>query len=150
VGGHPYLSKSTRFFYAQNKSIADLGYANVGRPEYPKNIREFRGQFTSDEDCFEYLIQSKWPDGFVCPKYSGKSIARISSRDVIRCRSCRQQFYPLAGTVMPRSHVPIQEWFWAAYLVATHTPEMSARQLQRQLGIGSYDTAWHMLHRLRK
>ena len=51
---------------------------------------------------------------------------------------------------MHRSHVPIQEWFWAAYLVATHTPGMSARQLQRQLGIGSYDTAWHMLHRLRK
>ena len=51
---------------------------------------------------------------------------------------------------MHRSHVPIQEWFWAAYLVATHTPGMSAWQLQRQLGIGSYDTAWHMLHRLRK
>jgi len=56
----------------------------------------------------------------------------------------------MAGTVMHRSHVQIQEWFWAAYLVATHTPGISALQLQRQLGIGSYDTAWHMLHRLRK
>jgi len=51
---------------------------------------------------------------------------------------------------MHRSHIPIREWFWAAYLVATHTPGISAAQLQRQLGIGSDTTAWHMLHRLRK
>jgi hypothetical protein len=50
---------------------------------------------------------------------------------------------------MHRSHIPIREWFWAAYLVATHTPGISAAQLQRQLGIGSDTTAWHMLHRLR-
>lgn len=50
---------------------------------------------------------------------------------------------------MHRSHIPIQEWFWAAYLVATHTPGISALQLQRQLGIAKYDTAWHLLHRLR-
>lgn len=56
----------------------------------------------------------------------------------------------MAGTIMHRSHLPIQEWFWAAYLVATHTPGVSALQLQRQLGIGDYATAWHMLHRLRK
>lgn len=51
---------------------------------------------------------------------------------------------------MHRSRIPIQEWFWGAYLVATHTPGISALQLQRQLGIGSYETAWHMLHRLRR
>jgi hypothetical protein len=113
-------------------------------------MREFRGKFTSNEECFEYLIQCKWPGGFVCPKCAGTSMARISSRYVVRCRACRHQFYPMAGTVMHRSHVPIQEWFWAAYLVATHTPGISALQLQRQLGIGSNDTAWHMLHRLRK
>ena len=51
---------------------------------------------------------------------------------------------------MHRSHIPLREWFWAAYLVATHTPGISAAQLQRQLGIGSATTAWHLLHRLRK
>ena len=50
---------------------------------------------------------------------------------------------------MHRSHIPIQEWFWAAYLVATLTPGISATQLQRQIGIGSYRTAWFMLGRLR-
>jgi hypothetical protein len=51
---------------------------------------------------------------------------------------------------MHRSHLPIQEWFWAAYLVSTHTPGISALQLQRQLGIGGYQNAWHLLHRLRQ
>jgi transposase-like protein len=51
---------------------------------------------------------------------------------------------------MHRSHLPIQEWFWAAYLVATLTPGISATQLQRQLGVGSYQTAWFMLKRLRR
>ena len=56
----------------------------------------------------------------------------------------------MAGTLMHRSHVPIQEWFWAAYLVATLTPGISALQLQRQLGLGSYRTAWFLLGRLRR
>lgn len=56
----------------------------------------------------------------------------------------------MAGTVMHRSHIGIQDWFWAAYSVATYTPGISALQLQRQLGIGNYRNAWHLLHRLRK
>lgn len=51
---------------------------------------------------------------------------------------------------MHRSHIPVLEWFWGAYLMATHTPGISALQLQRQLGIACYDTAWYLLHRLRK
>jgi len=56
----------------------------------------------------------------------------------------------MAGTVMHRSKIPIQEWFWSVYLVATHTPGISAKQLQRQLGISNYETAWYLLQRLRK
>jgi len=56
----------------------------------------------------------------------------------------------MSGTIMHGSHIPIQEWFLGAYLVATLTPGISAVQLQRQIGIGSYRTAWFMLSRLRK
>lgn len=56
----------------------------------------------------------------------------------------------MAGTILHRSKIPVQEWFWSAYLVATHTPGISARQLQRQLGISSYESAWYRLQRLRK
>lgn len=56
----------------------------------------------------------------------------------------------MAGTILHRSKIPIQEWFWAAYLVATHTPGISATQLKRQLGISSDESAWYLLQRLRK
>ena len=122
----------------------------MGRPEYPKDIREFRQRFSTPQACLEYLTQSRWPDGFMCPKCSGTSAWLNSKRYVFECRHCRRQTSPMAGTLMHRSHVPVQEWFWTAYLVATHTPGISAVQLQRQLGISSDTTAWHMLHRLRK
>ena len=55
-----------------------------------------------------------------------------------------------AGTVLHRTHTPLTQWFWAAYLVTTHTPGLSALQLQRQLGIRRYETAWAMLQKLRR
>lgn len=66
------------------------------------------------------------------------------------CSECFRQTSPTAGTILHRSKIPIQEWFWSAYLVATHTPGISAKQLQRQLGLASYESAWHLLQRLRK
>lgn len=122
----------------------------MGRPKYPKDMREFRQRFTSRQACLEYLVQSRWPDGFVCPKCTGKLAWLNSKRYVFECRTCGRQTSPMAGTLMHRSHVPVQEWFWAAYLVTTHTPGISAVQLARQLGLSSATTAWHMLHRLRQ
>jgi len=55
-----------------------------------------------------------------------------------------------AGTVLHRTHVPLRLWFAAAYLITTHTPGFSAVQLQRQLGLSRYETAWAMLHKLRR
>lgn len=122
----------------------------MGRPEYPKDMREFCQRFFTPRACLEYLVRSRWPEGFVCPKCSGKTAWLNPKRYVFECRQCGRQTSPTAGTLMHRSHIPIQEWFLAVYLVATHTPGISAVQLQRQLGICSDSTAWHMLHRLRK
>ena len=80
----------------------------------------------------------------------GKKAWLNQERYVFECPQCRRQTAPTTGTIMHRSHVPIQEWFWAAYLVSTHTPGISALQLQRPLGIGGDQHAWHLLHRLRK
>ena len=118
--------------------------------EYPKNLREFRQKFLNDIACLEYLSEKRWPEGFVCPRCLSKFAWLNTKRYIYECQDCRKQTSPTAGTLMHRSHVPIQEWFWAAYLVATHTPGISALQLQRQLGIAKYDTAWYLLHRLRK
>jgi len=121
----------------------------MGRPEFPKTLREFRQQFSSDAICLEYLAQSRWPSGFVCPKCGGREHWVIKEPFGYECSGCGRRTSPTAGTVLHRSHVGIQEWFWAAYLVATHTPGFSAKQLERQIGC-AYRTAWFMLHRLRR
>ena len=119
------------------------------RPRFPKSLKEFREKFSVDQACWEYLWQSRWPEGYRCPNCSFMETWWIPSRHVYECKQCGLQAYPTAGTVMHGSHLPIQEWFWAAYLVSTHTPGLSAKQLQRQIGC-SYKSAWFVLHRLRR
>jgi len=119
------------------------------RPGFPRTLQEFRRQFSSDAACWEYLAQSRWPDGFVCPNCGGRKYWVIKEPFGYECPGCGRRTSPMAGTAMHRSHVGIQEWFWAAYLVATHTPGFSAKQLERQIGC-AYRTAWFMLHRLRR
>lgn len=118
--------------------------------DFPKNIKDFRTSFSSEDSCIHYLIKSHWPEGFSCSRCHAREYWCRHSRKLLVCQSCRKEISPISGTVMHRSHIPIQEWFWAAYLVATITPGISALQLQRQLGLGSYKTAWFMLHRLRR
>lgn len=117
---------------------------------YPKTILEFVSQFHSDEVCLDYLISSRWPEGFQCPKCKGSKGWWLRKFAVYECASCTQQTSPMSGTLMHGSHISIRYWFWAAYLVSTGTPGISAVQLQRQLGLKNYRTVWFMLHRLRE
>lgn len=120
----------------------------MAKPDFPKTLKEFRERFAEEEACYEYLMQSRWPDGIVCPRCGGLAFWRRAKRMLFQCRGCGYELSPTAGTLLQDTHMPIREWFWAAYLVATHTPGLSAKQLQRQMAC-SYKTAWYMLHRLR-
>ena len=111
---------------------------------------EFQAQFGTEEACREYLFACRWPDGFRCRSCGGDEVGVMhSARRVWQCRRCGAQSSVTAGTVMHGTRMPLQRWFWAAYLVATHDPGSSAVQLQRQLGIRRHETAWMMLHKLR-
>jgi len=121
----------------------------MARPDFPRNIFEFQERFSTEHACVHYLIESRWPDGFECPKCSETEFYWLESRKLLQCTNCRKQTSVTAGTVMHRSKQPLRVWFWAAYLVTTHTPGISAVQLQRQVGLSSYKTAFHMLHKLR-
>ena len=121
----------------------------MARPGFPRTLQEFRRRFSSDAACWEYLAESRWPEGFICPNCGGRKYWVIREPFGYECPACGRRTSPMAGTAMHRSHVGIQEWFWAAYLVATHTPGFSAKQLERQIGC-QYRTAWFMLHRLRR
>jgi transposase-like protein len=111
---------------------------------------EFQERFATEEACREYLFACRWPDGFRCRRCGGGEIGTMHhGRLLWQCKSCCAQTSVTAGTVMHGTRMPLQRWFWAAYLVATHHPGISAVQLQRQLGISRHETAWMMLHKLR-
>ena len=119
---------------------------------FPTSLPEFQRVFPDDAACAKYLETMRWPGGFACPKCGvvGEPY-RFATRKstVLRCRSCKESTSLTAGTVMQKTHTPLSTWFWGAYLVTTQTPGMSALQFQRQLGIGRYETAFQLLHKLR-
>ena len=119
------------------------------RPDFPKNIFEFQKRFSTEEACLEFLIQSRWTEGFICPKCGHNEYYWMKERKLLQCQKCRHQTSVTAGTVMHRTKQPLTLWFYAAYLVTTHTPGMSALQFQRQVGLSNYETAFGILHKLR-
>ena len=118
---------------------------------FPRSLPEFQRLFPDDAACAAYLEKARWGDGFVCPHcQTAAEPFRFTSRPgVLRCRKCRRDTGLTAGTVMERSHTSLGVWFWAAYLVASQTPGMSATQFQRQVGLSRYETAFQILHKLR-
>lgn len=111
---------------------------------------EFQRRFASEEACRPYLAASRWPDGSCCPRCNHREALELPGRLLWRCLACGYDTSVTAGTVLHRTRTPLTQWFWAASLVTSHTPGVSALQLQRQLGIARYETAWVMLHKLRR
>lgn len=105
------------------------------------------------------LERLRWPDGPVCPHCGVIGDAkRMESADessnklregVLNCRACRKPFTVTVGTIFEGSHIPLSKWLLGFYLFASSKKSISALQLQRQLALGSYRTAWHMAHRIR-
>src|SRR4051794_3941639 len=122
----------------------------MARPDFPRSLAEFQDRFATEADCRRYLLACRWPDGFRCPRCGGADAYELAERAPLQGRACRHQTSATAGTVLHRTHVPLRLWFAAAYLITTHTPGFSAVRLQRQLGLARYETAWTMLHKLRR
>lgn len=111
---------------------------------------EFQRRFPDYQACREYLFACRWPDGFRCPACGSERSTLLARRLLWQCSACRHQVSVTAGTVLHKTRTPLHLWFWAAYLTSTGTPGISALQLQRQLGLDRYETAWMMLHKLRR
>lgn len=117
--------------------------------DVPQTLGEFQTRFGDDVACAAYLEAWRWPKGFVCPRCEGTEAWRLSRRRMLQCSECRHQVSVTAGTVMHRSKQPLTTWFWAIFLVARHKKGISAMQLQADLGIRRYETAWLLLHKIR-
>jgi transposase-like protein len=122
----------------------------VPKPTFPKTLRQFQSEFATEEACQQYLAACRWPDGFICPECGHRRAYELMSRRLWQCTGCRHQVSLTAGTVLHRTRISLTHWFWAAYLMTTDKRGVSALLLQRQLGLLRYETAWMMLHKLRR
>lgn len=129
--------------------IQHIASAVVGK-DYPRNWSEFLDWFASDEACLAYLEKLRWPGGFVCPACGVAQEPYRSSRLRLMCRSCAHQGSVTAGTIFDKTRTPLRVWLAAAWYVTNQKLGVSALGLKRVLGLGSYETAWTMLHRLRR
>jgi transposase-like protein len=140
------------------------------------NIREAHEKFGTDEQCFQYIEKMRWPDGVVrCPTCGDKNVdkyqrpnsepkQRSKTRDEKRAKrpnrrhwfyichnaDCREQFSATSGTIFHNTHLPLIVWFQAIALMLNAKKGLSAKQMQRDLGIGGYKTAWYLNHRIRE
>ena len=120
-----------------------------GGVQYPRSTGEFQSWFASDADCLDYLAWLRWPQGFVCPRCENPSRWVVADGSY-KCASCLKQTAVTAGTLFDRRRTPLTVWFAACWMFASQKDGISALGLQRALEIGSYPTAWAMLHRLRQ
>lgn len=115
---------------------------------YPRSVGEFQAWFRTDADCLDYLEWLRWPERFVCPACGHDTGWRLGDGR-FECARCRTRTSVTAGTIFDRTRTPLTVWFTACWLFASGKDGISAQSLQRTLEIGSYQTAWAMLHRLR-
>lgn len=114
----------------------------------PQNIREFSRMFATNEQCAEYLFHARYPHGFRCPKCGSIKAWKMDDLYTMKCDYDHITTIT-SGTVMHRSKQELTTWLYAAWLVSTLTPGISAVQFQKQLGLSRYETAFQMLHKLR-
>lgn len=114
------------------------------------SIFEFQKRFPDEEACFHYLYEQKWPLGFACPRCNHPEAYFIRTRKLMQCKSCRHQASVTAGTIFHKLRQPLLVLFWACYWFATTKKGISSKELQRKLGIKSYQTAWTLSHKIRK
>jgi transposase-like protein len=124
------------------------------------NLIDIARELGTEEECFAFLEKQRWPDGVRCAVCGCNRISRIERKsktknvrkNLYQCLepTCKQQFSVTSGTIFNDSRIPLTKWFTAITLIMDAKKGISALQLQRHLGLGSYQTAWHMCHRIRK
>ncbi len=110
---------------------------------------DFESRFCTEDACVDYLVQLRWPDGFVCPSCDGRKAWR-TERLLFHCARCGRQSSVTAGTVFQGTRKPLRVWFRAMWWVTSQKNGASAKGLQQNLGLASYQTAWAWLHKLRR
>ena len=109
---------------------------------------------STEDEARVYFEKLRWPDGPGCVHCGSTNVYRVGGNSgrpgLLECRDCRKQFTVTVGSVMEDSHLSLSVWAKAFHYICSSKKGMSALQLQRNLGLGSYRTAWHLAHRIRE
>jgi len=116
--------------------------------DYPRTVLELETRFSDEAACRQYLYALRWPEGFRCPRCGGAKAWAVGPR--YECAACGRQTSVTAGTILQDTRTPLRVWFRALWYVTSQKNGVSALGLQRVLGLGSYETAWAWLHKLRR
>ncbi len=116
---------------------------------YPKDFQEFLDFFASENDCWNYIFEIRWPNGYTCPKCGSKKFW-ITENKLIHCSECAYQGSITAGTIFHGTRKPLLLWFHIMWWVAAQKTGASAYNLMDFMGFGSYETAWTWLQKLRR
>jgi len=124
------------------------------KPVHQMTIAQFEAAFPDEPACQAYLVARRWPQGVACPRCGNVDLYDASSYKPFhwQCRACAPQGYRfscIAGTVFENTNKPLRDWYRVAHLMLTSKKGMSALQIMRVMGFGSYKTAWYMCHRIR-
>jgi transposase-like protein len=117
--------------------------------DYPRTLGEFERRFATADACRAYLVQLRWPDGFHCPQCGGAKAWPVRVV-LLQCAACGRQTSVTAGTILQDTRTPLPTWFRAMWWITSQRTGASAKGLQQVLGLGSYETAWTWLHKLRR
>ena len=118
--------------------------------DLPRDLPTFLARFGSDAQCRAYLVRARWPEGFRCAGCGHERAYSHKLRLIEECAACGKQHSLLAGTIFEQTKTGLARWFLAIYLVTSSKGGISAMELQRQMGFGSYQTAWSWLHKIRQ
>jgi transposase-like protein/IS1 family transposase len=108
--------------------------------------------FPDERSCQAYLILHRWREGVRCPRCGNKNVYTLSMEFHWQCHQCATQGYRfsvIAGTIFENTNKPLRDWFRVIHLMLTSKKGVSALQIHRMMGFGSYKTAWYMCHRVR-
>lgn len=116
---------------------------------YPRTLTEFEMRFNSEQTSQEYLFKLRWQEGFRCPRCGASKTWPL--RSVLwQCAGCGRQMSVTTGTIFQDTHMPLTVWFRAMSWVTAQKNGVSDLELQRVLGLDSYQTAWSWLHKLHR
>jgi transposase-like protein len=117
--------------------------------DFPRTAQEFEKRFATEDDCRAYLMEVRWGGRPACARCKSTRVWRLSRGTSFECGDCGHQTSLTSGTVLEKTRKPLKLWFRAIFEMSTRRTGISAKDLQRILGFGSYETAWTWTHKLR-